>query len=55
MPVLTALLGIAVLGEPFSGRLALAGALVLAGMWLTARAGAPRAAPSTNPLAAQNS
>lgn len=40
VPVLTALMGVAVLGEPFSGRLMLAGALVLAGMWLTAR---PRA------------
>jgi drug/metabolite transporter (DMT)-like permease len=55
VPVLTALIGIVVLGEPLSVRLALAGALVLAGMWLTARAGTPRASPATTPLAPQNS
>jgi drug/metabolite transporter (DMT)-like permease len=54
VPVLTALIGIAALGEPFSVRLALAGALVLAGMWLTARAGARQASTSTSPLAPQN-
>jgi drug/metabolite transporter (DMT)-like permease len=42
VPVLTAVIGIVALGEPFSLRLAVAGALVLAGMWLTARAGARR-------------
>lgn len=35
VPVLTALMGVLALGEPFSARLALAGALVLVGMWLT--------------------
>ena len=35
VPVLTASAGIVVLGEPFSVRLAIAGALVLTGMWLT--------------------
>lgn len=37
VPVLTATAGILLLGEPFTVRLALAGGLVLAGMWLTAR------------------
>jgi drug/metabolite transporter (DMT)-like permease len=36
VPVLTAATGILLLGEPFTARLAVAGALVLAGMWLTA-------------------
>ena len=35
VPVLTATAGVALLGEPFSLRLAIAGALVLIGMWLT--------------------
>lgn len=35
VPVLTAVAGVALLGEPFTGRLALAGALVLGGMGLT--------------------
>jgi drug/metabolite transporter (DMT)-like permease len=39
VPVLTATAGVIVLGEPFSGRLALAGALVLTGMWLTIQRG----------------
>lgn len=35
VPLLTALAGIGLLGEPFTPQLGLAGALVLAGMWLT--------------------
>jgi drug/metabolite transporter (DMT)-like permease len=35
VPVITASAGVVALGEPFSPRLGLAGALVLAGMWLT--------------------
>ena len=35
VPLLTALAGIGLLGEPFTARLAVAGALVLGGMWLT--------------------
>jgi drug/metabolite transporter (DMT)-like permease len=42
IPVLTAILGVAALGEPFSERLALAGALVLGGMALAAGARRPR-------------
>lgn len=41
VPVLTASAGVILLGEPFSGRLALAGALVLLGMWLTTQRPAP--------------
>lgn len=45
VPVLTAAAGVAALGEPLTGRLVLAGALVLAGMWLTqSSAGRPAAA-----------
>lgn len=43
VPVLTAAAGILLLNEPFSVRLLIAGALVLAGMWLTSVRG--RAAP----------
>jgi drug/metabolite transporter (DMT)-like permease len=46
VPVLTAIIGVALLGEPFSVRLAIAGALVLTGMWLTARANPPRVSVS---------
>lgn len=42
VPVLTATIGVLALGEPFSGRLAIAGVLVLVGMWLTSRPVAPR-------------
>ena len=35
VPLLTAVTGILVLGEPLTPQLAIAGALVLAGMWLT--------------------
>ena len=45
VPVLTAIVGVALLGEPFSFRLAVAGSLVLTGMWLTTRA-KPAPAPS---------
>ncbi|MEO6245119.1 MAG: DMT family transporter [Opitutaceae bacterium] len=43
VPVLTAAVGVVALGEAFTTRLALAGALVLAGMWLTVQrpGGAP--------------
>jgi drug/metabolite transporter (DMT)-like permease len=52
VPVLTAGMGVIALGEPFSGRLAIAGALVLAGMWLTARAGArPKTSEPTKMIA----
>jgi drug/metabolite transporter (DMT)-like permease len=37
VPVLTAGFGLIALDEPFSGRLAIGGAMVLAGMWLTAQ------------------
>jgi drug/metabolite transporter (DMT)-like permease len=37
VPVLTATIGVVALNEPFSARLAIAGALVLLGMWLTSR------------------
>jgi drug/metabolite transporter (DMT)-like permease len=42
VPVLTAILGVWMLDEPFGGRLALAGVLVLAGMWLTSGGGRKR-------------
>lgn len=42
VPVLTAGIGVLVLGEPFGARLALAGALVLTGMWLTTRGVRPK-------------
>jgi drug/metabolite transporter (DMT)-like permease len=35
VPLLTAFAGIGLLGEPFTPQLGVAGALVLAGMWLT--------------------
>ncbi|MBA4136336.1 MAG: hypothetical protein C0518_03355 [Opitutus sp.] len=41
VPVLTAVTGVFVLGEPFTGQLAAAGALVLGGMWLTIGGGGP--------------
>ncbi|HEX2101242.1 MAG TPA: DMT family transporter [Candidatus Synoicihabitans sp.] len=46
VPVLTAFAGVALLDEPFSGRLALAGALVLSGMWLSMQRPARAQQPS---------
>ena len=53
VPVLTAAAGVVVLGEPFTGRLAVAGGLVLSGMWLTTQR-TPRA-ESAGPSRAKSS
>jgi drug/metabolite transporter (DMT)-like permease len=53
VPVLTAFIGIAALGEPLSARLLFAGALVLAGMWLTTLANSPARIQQAHPPASQ--
>lgn len=50
VPVLTAAMGVVALGEPFSLRLGIAGALVLSGMWLTTGK-SPKPAPAFQPAA----